>query len=135
MKSLIVENDFTSRLLLQEILKPYGAVHIAVNGQEAVAAVRSAMDAAEPYDLVCLDIMMAGMDGHEALQQIRACEESRGIHPPEGAKIFMTSTPGSMKNVFQGFRELCNVYLVKPVDKTKLLAHLREFGLTQPPAA
>ena len=66
MKTLIVEDDFTSRLLLQEILKRFGEIHIAVNGKEAVAAVRSAMDAGVPYDLICLDMMMPEMDGREA---------------------------------------------------------------------
>jgi two-component system chemotaxis response regulator CheY len=44
MKTLIVEDDFTSRLLLQEILKPYGPSHVAVNGREAVEAVRLALE-------------------------------------------------------------------------------------------
>jgi len=70
MKTLIAEDDFTGRLLLQEILKRYGALHIAVNGKEAVEAVRTAMDAGEPYDLVCLDIMMPEMDGYQALAEI-----------------------------------------------------------------
>ena len=79
MKTLIVEDDFTSRLLLQEILKPYGTTHIAVNGKEAVDAVVTAMDVGEPYDLICLDIMMPVMNGYEALKAIRGLEESRGI--------------------------------------------------------
>ncbi len=82
MKTLIVEDDFTSRVLLQEVLKRDGTVHIAVNGKEAVDAVRAAMDAGEPYDLICLDIMMPEMDGYEALKEIRAIEESRGIRSP-----------------------------------------------------
>ena len=68
MKTLIVEDDFTSRLLLQEILKRYGAVHIAVNGREAVDAVRAAAESDESYDLICLDIMMPEMDGYQALK-------------------------------------------------------------------
>jgi len=63
MKTLIVEDDFTSRLLLQEFLNPYGPSHIAVNGAEAVEAVTAALDAGEPYNLICLDIMMPEMDG------------------------------------------------------------------------
>ena len=78
MKTLIVEDDFTSRLLLQELLKGYGPAHVAVNGKEAVEAARMAMDAGEPYDLICLDIMMPEMDGHGALKEIRAQEEARG---------------------------------------------------------
>ena len=45
MKTLIVEDDFTSRLLLQASLSPYGECHIAVNGREAVEAFQSAREA------------------------------------------------------------------------------------------
>lgn len=36
MKTLIVEDDFTSRLFLQTFLARYGKCHIAVNGKQAV---------------------------------------------------------------------------------------------------
>ena len=77
MKSLIVEDDFTSRLLLQEYLKVYGIPHIAVNGREAVEAVRLALEARDHYNLICLDIMMPEMDGQQALREIRALEEAK----------------------------------------------------------
>jgi two-component system chemotaxis response regulator CheY len=129
MKTLIVEDDFTSRLLLQELLKEYGAVHIAVNGIEAVAAVTAAMDAAEPYDLICMDIMMPEMDGSQALKAVRDMEEARGITFGHGAKIFMTTSLDQVKNVGKAFRELCDAYLIKPIDKSKLLEHLQTFHL------
>lgn len=129
MKTLIVEDDFTSRLLLQEILKQYGSVHIAVNGAEAVAAVDAAMDAGEPYDLICLDIMMPEMDGYEALKNIRGKEEARGIISSQGAKIVMTTAVDQMKGVIQAFQGLCDAYLFKPIEKRKLLDELRVFAL------
>lgn len=72
MKTLIVEDDFTSRLILQEILKLHGPAHIAVNGIEAVEAVRTALESGEPYDLVCMDIIMPKMGGQQALKHIRS---------------------------------------------------------------
>ena len=129
MKTLIVEDDFTSRLLLQEILKRFGEIHIAVNGKEAVAAVRAAMDAGVPYDLICLDIMMPEMDGSEALKQIRSMEEARGIISSHGAKIFMTTALDQMKNVIQAFYGLCDAYLYKPIEKAKLLEQLQAHRL------
>ena len=63
MKTLIVEDDFTSRLLLQELLRRFGPCHVAVNGVEAVDAVTAALTANAPYDLICLDIMMPVMGG------------------------------------------------------------------------
>jgi len=129
MKTLIVEDDFTSRLLLKEILKAYGPVHIAVTGREAVTAVNAALDAGEGYDLICLDIMMPEMDGYEALKGIRDGEEARGATFPQGAKIIMTTALDQMKNVFQAFHGLCDDYLCKPIEKAKLLERVRGFGL------
>lgn len=129
MKTLIVEDDFTSRLLLQGFLKKYGPSHIAVNGQEAVEAVDMALAAGEPYDLICLDIMMPEMDGQEALRQIRAQEEARGIYFSHGACIVMTTALDDMKNVGGAFYGLCNAYLTKPIRKATLMKELQELNL------
>jgi two-component system chemotaxis response regulator CheY len=129
MKTLIVEDDFTSRLLLQEILKPYGPSHVAVNGREAVEAVRLALEANEPYDLICLDIMMPEMDGQAALKDIRAQEEARGILSSKGAKIVMTTALGDIRNVSAAYNSLCDGYLTKPIQKAKLLEELRTLKL------
>jgi two-component system chemotaxis response regulator CheY len=129
MKTLIVDDDFTCRVVLQEILKSYGAAHIAVNGREAVEAVRSALEANEPYQLICLDIMMPGMDGQSALKEIRALEEGKGIVSTRGAKIIMTTALGDMKNAMAAFKGLCDAYLVKPIDRAKLLQILDQFWI------
>jgi len=131
MKTLIVEDDFTSRLLLQEILKSFGPLHIAVNGQEAVDAVKIALEAKEHYDLICLDIMMPEMDGHEALKQIRDMEVANGIYSKDGAKIMMVTALGDMKNATTAFYNLCDVFLPKPIQKAKLLDELRKLGLLE----
>jgi len=131
MRTLVVEDDFTSRLLLQEILKLYGDVHIAVNGKEAVAAVRAAMDADEPYELICLDIMMPEMDGYQALDEIRQVEKEHGIRPAAGARIIMTTALHQVKNVAAAFYGLCDAYLSKPIEKAKLLKQLRELKLVE----
>ena len=129
MNTLIVEDDFTSRLLMQELLKTYGPSHVAVNGKEAVQAVRAALAAKEPYNLICLDIMMPEMDGQEALKEIRASEEACGVFSTAGAKIVMTTAVKNMKSVSTAFNSLCDAYLVKPIEKTKLLEALRQLGL------
>ena len=131
MKTLIVEDDFTSRLLLQELLKSYGPCHIAVNGKEAVEAVRAAVEAAEPYNFICLDIMMPEMDGHEALRRIRNEEEARGIWSTDGAKIVMTTALDDLKNVSAAYRNLCDGYLTKPIQKAKLLEILCNLKLIE----
>ncbi len=131
MKTLIVEDEFTSRLILQELLTGYGQAHIAVNGKEAVEAVSRALDANEPYDLICLDIMLPEMDGQAALQHIRAKEEAQGITSTHGAKIIMTTAVEDTKNVMDAFKGLCDAYLFKPIRKANLLDTLRQLQLTR----
>ena len=129
MKILIAEDDFVSRLLMQELLKAYGLLHVAVNGKEAVAAVRLALAAHEPYTLICLDIMMPELDGQDALSQIRDLELFAGVQEGDGAKIIMTTAMDDIKSVSTAYKHLCDAYLTKPISKERLLAELRKLGV------
>ena len=129
MKTLIVEDDFTSRLLLQGLLQPYGVCHICVNGREAIDAFKKALDENESYNLVCLDIMMPEIDGQAALKQIRIIEQEAGILPSQGTKVIMTTALDDKKNIMSAFREQCDIYLVKPIDREKLKESLVTLGL------
>ena len=134
MKILIVEDDFTSRRLLQLMLGTYGSCDIAVNGVEAIKAFELAHAENNPYQLICLDIMMPKMDGQEALKQIRTREKARGINPQHEARIIMTTCVDSPRAVIEAYyRGGCTSYLVKPVEKSKLLGLLQELDLTPPP--
>lgn len=129
MKALIVEDDFLSRMLLQSLLKPYVVSDVAVNGKEAVEAVRISLENKEPYNLICMDIMMPEMDGQEALKHIRDLEKAAGILPTDGVKVIMITALDDKKNIMTAFREQCDTYLVKPLDKTKLVATLETLKL------
>ena len=132
MKTLIVEDDFVSRLLLQRILKPYGEAHIAVNGHEAIEAFQMSRSENQPYDLICLDIMMPEMDGHEVLKKIRNMENNNRKNPSR-VKIVMTTALSDSKNIMTAFKSQCDGYLTKPIDKKKLLEQLHNLGLLKCP--
>lgn len=127
MKTLIVEDDFVSRTHLQELLFAQGVAHVAVNGAEAIQAFEAALNEQEPYDLICLDILMPGMDGKTTLREIRRIETERQI--PNAAKIIMTTSVNTGADIIAAFHDQCDAYLIKPVQEEKLFAHLREMQL------
>ena len=130
MKCLIVEDDFISRRILSELLRPYADCDIAINGEEAVASFKMAHAAKRPYDLICLDIMMPVMDGREAMRQIRELEQEMGVPPNLEVKILMTTALDDVKTVFNSYYQGgATAYLVKPISKQKLLNELRGLGV------
>ena len=131
MKCLIVEDDFTARRLLKRYLSNYSDCDIAVDGNEAVQAFGQAMNEKEPYELICLDIMMPNMNGREALKAIRQIESEYGIDGLDGVKVIMTTALGDSKNIVGSFREGCEAYIVKPVEKDKLLEEMANLGLVE----
>lgn len=132
MKVLIVEDDFTCRKFMQGVLSDYGDCDVAINGEEAVEAFKMAWAEGKPYDLICLDIMMPNMDGHEALAKIRGMEKEMGITNSTEVKVFMTTALGDPKNVMKAlYKEGATSYLVKPVGKQALIGELSKFGFTK----
>ena len=130
MRILIVEDDFISRNVLQHILSEFGTCDIAVDGQEAVAAFKRSWGSSAPYDLICMDIMMPGLDGHEALNQIRDFEKQLELDQPAETKVIMTTSLNDKKNVADAFyKGGAASYFVKPIDRDKLVDELRLLGL------
>ena len=129
MKTLIVEDDFIYRVLLQRCLAPCGEIHLAASGKEALQAYRLAIQARQPYDLICLDIMMPGMNGHEVLKQIRAEEQQKGVFSTQGVKIVMVTALREMKHIVEAYQSLCDGYITKPIDRVGLFRVLKQLGM------
>jgi two-component system chemotaxis response regulator CheY len=114
---------------LQSFLSRYGACDIAVDGKEAVNAVRLARQNRQSYDLVCMDLRMPQMDGQEAIREIRKQEALAGVL--KTAKIVVTTIHTDMESIAGALLGQCNAYLVKPIDTAKLKNELKALGLIQ----
>ena len=129
MKILLAEDDFVTRKFMTGFLSKYGECDVTVDGMEAVDAFMMALEDDEPYDLVCLDIMMPVMDGYQALMGIRNLEKERNIPREKQAKIIMATALNDEKNVKMAFDLGCTVYSGKPIDQEKFEQVLKKFEL------
>jgi two-component system chemotaxis response regulator CheY len=128
MKILIAEDDFVSRKLVNTLLSPLGEVDIAVNGNEAVMAVKIALKNNQPYDFICLDILMPEVDGIMALKKIRQLEAQKGLNPETRSKIIMTTAVSDKNYVVAAAQANCDGFLVKPITKDRLFDEIRKHG-------
>jgi two-component system chemotaxis response regulator CheY len=129
MRILIAEDDEVSRKFLFKFLSKYGECDLTVDGLEALDAFLLAVNEENPYDLVCLDIMMPKVDGVKVLKSIREIEKQQGISPDKRAKVIMITALGETDYVHQSFEIGCDAYAAKPVDTEKLVKVLEKLGL------
>jgi two-component system, response regulator, stage 0 sporulation protein F len=109
---LVVDDDEAIRTLLQEELEEEGyKVLIATNARDALKMV-----AAEPLDLVILDIRMPGMDGLEALPRILGIKE--------GLPVIMNTAYSQYQDSFMSWA--ADAYVVKSSDLTELKEKVKE---------
>ena len=131
MKVLIAEDDFASRKFMLRFFEKYGECDVTVDGKEAVEPYKMGIECGEPYDLICLDIMMPEMDGHQALKTIRKIEEESGVAEDERVKIVMTTALSETRHVTKAFENGCTAYAGKPINQDKLEAMLKKFKLIE----
>lgn len=125
MKSLIIEDDFVSGKLLEKMLKKYGESVWKKNPEEGISVYKENIEKKlEKFNVVCLDIMMPEMNGHEVLKKIREIERESNIL--EGVKIIMTTALGDFKNIKEAYSEQCDGYIVKPIERENLEEQLRK---------
>ncbi len=119
MKILVAEDDFIARKVLSKFLLKYGEITITENGKEALDLFRSGLQNGPKYNLVCLDIMMPKLNGHETLRAMRKAEAL--VAPNEQpCKIIMTTALDDSENILKSFDNQCDGYITKPYSFDKL---------------
>ena len=114
-KILAVDDTPASLRLLTDILKAEGyEVRAAISGELALRAA-----AANPPDLVLLDIRMPGMDGFEVCRQLKAGTATCDV------PIIFVSSASEMSETLKGFEMGALDYVTKPYQRDELLARVR----------
>ena len=128
MRVLVVEDDPSIRDMLEKFLSPSARCDLAEDGYAGIIAFEQAIDRDEPYDLVCLDLVMPNMDGWEALRRIRAIEQNRARIP--FVKVLILTARDSSQNMRRFLASSTSEgFLLKPFRKSELFDAIKSLGL------
>lgn len=128
MRILVAEDDLASRKFLFKFLSQYGECDLVVDGMEALDAFLMAIKDRNPYDLICLDIMIPKVDGVKVLKAIRDLETQKGMLPENRAKVIIITALAETQLVQNAFEIGCEAYAAKPIDTTMLAEVLQKMG-------
>ena len=113
---LVADDKLTNRLVLREMLEPLGFTIIeAENGQEILQRLEQ-----RAVDAILTDLVMPGMNGLEAVRQIRQMAD----HQQTPIIVLSASAFAEDRKVSQ--EAGCDAFLAKPVDREELLTFLAD---------
>ena len=117
-KVLVVDDSMFVAKQLGQILtsEGYEVVATAVDGKEGVDKYK---ELCPNVDLVTMDITMPKMDGLTALEQIMAFDKN--------AKVVMVSALGNEELVKKSLMLGAKSYIIKPLDRKKVLERISKF--------
>ena len=120
---LLVDDNSANRKIAAAMISKAGITpEVAEDGEQALRAVRSAVERGEPFDLVLMDVQMPVMNGLEATAAIRELDSDVSNVPI----VAMTA------NTLPEDREMClaagmDDYLPKPVRSQRMRGMLRRW--------
>lgn len=113
---LVVEDNPDNMYVVDRVLTHQGyAVHQATSGEEALT-----LAAAEPFELILMDMQMPGLDGYAT---VRAMRELPGLDRVPVIAVTANSMPGDRERSMEAG---CTDYLAKPIstrDLVQLVEH------------
>ena len=127
LRILAAEDNQTNQIILTGMLQKLGhTAALAGNGEEVIAMVEQAAAAAEPYDLILMDIQMPKMDGIAATKRLRAMGyDASRLH------IIAVTASGYQEDIAGCLNAGMQAHLTKPVrlaDLSTALAALIPAG-------
>jgi len=117
---LIVEDERRMAHLLRHGLSEEGhTVVVAGTGPEGLALAET-----ESFDVIVLDVMLPGLDGHALARRLRAVRNR--------TPILMLTARDATADIVAGLDAGADDYLVKPFSFDELLARLRALSRREP---
>jgi signal transduction histidine kinase/CheY-like chemotaxis protein/HPt (histidine-containing phosphotransfer) domain-containing protein len=116
---LIVDDNETNRLILQDLLDSWKVRHESADGgPAALELLAQHATAGDPFTTLVLDMQMPGMSGLDVARKLRGDERFRSLH------IVLLTSLGHDSVAAEGLPHWVETILVKPIKQSDLAAAL-----------
>lgn len=124
LRILVVDDELSSRHLVESWLAAHGEVVPAESGSEALELCQQAIDEGKPFGLILLDLMMPNLNGQVVLRRVRQMEHAAGARARDRAHIAIMSASQDGEHVLSAFAGEADAFLTKPLrpEELELLA-------------
>lgn len=130
LRILIVEDEPVNREFLLLALRSHGDCQAVPSGEEAVQAQERALRESRPFDVVFLDILLPGMNGLQALEQLRALEDLHQVPPERRVPVIITTALDDDRTASRAFIQgQAASYITKPFRPGQITEELGRLGL------
>ena len=121
---LLVDDSMAMRQTVKNILSlnGYTNVHVASNGKEALAKIKSAFENSQMYKVIFLDWNMPEMDGMEFLKICRGDLDLKEV------AIIMLTAVSDQKSVITALGSGATSYITKPVSAETVLKKIEQIS-------
>lgn len=122
----------SNRTALTLMLERYGTCQAVSSGEEALKCMETAWAGGEPFDLLCLDLLMPGIGGAETFRRIRMREAEQAIPKEKQLRVICVSTSDDPVQLAAVTHQADVVHIPKPCSRKELQDALIRFGLLEP---
>lgn len=131
MKSLIIDDDASSRNVFRVFLENYGECELASTGYEGVELFKKHFTGGGLYDLIIIDLILPDINGYEILKIIRTEEDINKIDAHFRTKVILTTSLDDNENrkIAEQLTKGLEAYYVKSYANEGLYDKLTELGL------
>ena len=124
MRMLVIDADLISRKKIHRIFRHLGESVTVSDGEAGLESFRQAWQQDEPFDLICLDVNMSGLNWRDTLAAVRQMENDMELGPLARVKVVMVSSLSAPASVAEAKAVGCDDYIVKPINPQAFLERI-----------
>ena len=131
MKILVADDSPIVGKKVAQLLREYGDCEITENGLKAFSLFCASVKEGAPYDLICFDLQIPGMNGYQAIRKIREIERSLSLPEDKIAKVIVISAYEKDTTIDKAVAAGCDGFVYKSLLDEELASEVERLFMVK----